>query len=870
MKENGENMEIKTDIKTGLTNSEVEERVRRGENNGNFDIKTKSVSRIIKDNVFTLFNLINVILAFFIALTGSWRNMLFMGVILCNIAIGIFQEIRSKRIIDKLSLISAPKAHVIRNGEERETPVSEIVLDDIMLLNAGGQVCADGLVAEGECEADESMITGESEPVLKKVGDEILSGSFIVSGTVKAAAIGVGAKSYANKITSKAKYVKKQDSEMMRSINKIIGTISVCILPFSLILFFKAIFITNQSLQRGVVSTAAAIIGMIPEGLVLLTSLALAVSSIKLAQKQTLCQDLFCVESLARVDVLCLDKTGTITEGCMEVTDIEKLDEGFDYETVLKEFCCAFPYANSTLSALRLRFGGEGEYKCTGTIPFSSARKWSAAGFDGKGAYILGAPNFILKQDALEPLMSKIEEYSSQGIRVLLLAKSESLPKDGEIPPDAEPKALIALSDKIRDSAPQTLDYFKRQGVTLKVISGDAPETVSNIAQRAGLEGAADNYIDASKLSDKEIAEAAEKYSVFGRVTPYQKLELVKALKAKGHKVAMTGDGVNDVMALKEADCSIAMQSGSDAARNVSQVVLLNSDFASMPLVVEEGRRSINNIQRSAALFLVKTIFSFLLAVLFLFVSAAYPFQPIQLTLISAITIGIPSFLLTLEINRNRVEGSFLSNVLKNALPGGLTVAIGIAVLLEIQSIMGIPQERLSVIAVFLTAASGFGVLFDVCRPFTKMRAVMFIGLLVLFVFIAGFFGKLFFIVDLTLSDWAILLIMTAAMWFLRRGIYRLISGLKSNEENRAVSPKIKKTIVTAVFIVSGVFALWFAAPLTDYFSLMNGNAPIIARKQDNGEYSGIFYDIKNGEIHMFGSSVNPAEASQRKENYDN
>lgn len=759
------------DITKGLTYAQAEEKAANGESNGSFDVKTKSVRRIFRDNIFTLFNLINVILAVLVALVGSYRNMLFMGVVLSNTAIGIFQEIRSKRVIDKLSLLSAPRAHLIRESAEVELPVSDIVKDDIMLLSAGRQVCADGIVLEGECEADESLVTGESDPVPKKVGDELLSGSFIVSGNVKAQAVRVGAESFSGKITSGAKSFKKRSSKMMRSINQLISVISICIFPFGIVLFYKALNITGQELSEGVTSTVAALIGMIPEGLVLLTSIALAVSAIRLAKRQTLCQDLYCVESLARVDVLCLDKTGTITEGCMEVTELIRIDKSFNAEKALGAAASCESNPNPTLKAIAEKYHTQTDLKAVKTVPFSSARKWSGAVFDGYGTLILGAPDFVLDKTALDTIAPTIKQFSEKGMRVLLLASSPEYLSGAVLPEKISPKALIVLSDKIRKSAPRTLEYFRKQGVTLKVISGDDPVTVYNVAKKAGLTG---KYIDATQIPDELLAEAAEKYSVFGRVTPLRKLELIKALKANGHTVAMTGDGVNDVLALKEADCSVAMQSGSDAARSVSQLVLLNSDFACMPLAVEEGRRSINNIERSASLFLVKTIFAFLLAVLFLILPFAYPFRPIQMTLISGITIGIPSFLLALEPNHNLIKGRFLSNVLKKSAPGGVTVALGIGALMVLQYIFELPQESTSTIAALLTGCVSFAVLFGICRPFNKRRGVMFIALIGLFSGAALLLPSLFYLVPLNMTEFILLLSLVSGAWLCLLGLNKL------------------------------------------------------------------------------------------------
>lgn len=764
-----------TDIKIGLTS----EQAANSESNGSFDIKTKSVGRILRDNIFTLFNLINLILAALLVYVGSYRNTLFMGVVICNTAIGIIQEIRSKRVIDRLSLISAPKAHLLRDGKETELPIAELVKNDIMLLSAGRQVCADGIILEGECEADESLVTGESDPVVKQVGDELLSGSFITVGNVKAQAVRVGAESFSGKITSSAKYIKRHSSEMMKSINRLISIVSVCIFPFGLILFYKALFVAQQELEEGVTSVAAALIGMIPEGLVLLTSIALAVSTIRLAQKQTLCQDLYCVESLARVDVLCLDKTGTITEGCMEITEMIRLDKAFDCDKALSALSASFSEPNPTLRAICEKYSTGTELKCLKAVPFSSAKKWSEAAFEDYGTVILGAPDFVLDKAAFAEIEPIVREYTGSGLRVLLLAFGKDIIHDNNLPDDLSAKALIVLSDKIRESAPQTLKYFRKQGVALKVISGDDPVTVSNVAKKAGLEGA-ENYVDASDISEEELSDAAEKYTVFGRVTPSRKLELIKALKSKGHKVAMTGDGVNDVPALKEADCSIAMQSGSDAARSVSQLVLLDSDFKSMPLAVEEGRRVINNIQRSASLFLVKTIFSFLLSAMFLVLpsSLQYPFEPIQMTLIGGITIGIPSFLLALEQNHNLVKGSFLSNVMKKAAPGGLAVTIGIGLLMAFQYILDIPDESASTIATLLTAFIGFAFLFGICVPFNKRRGAMFIVLVGLFTGAALLLPRLFSLTPLSLTEFIVLVLLAAVALVCMLGLNMLANRI--------------------------------------------------------------------------------------------
>ncbi len=852
-------MRYNTDIRIGLTAAEVRERAARGECNGSFSVKTRSVPRIIHDNLFTLFNLVNALLALLVALTGSYKNMLFMGVILSNIAIGVIQEIRSKRAIDRLTVISAPKAKLLRDGREISADVSEVVTDDLLLLASGRQVCADAVLREGSCEADESLLTGESDPVHKEAGDELLSGSFIVSGTGIAQVIRVGADAYANRLTKDAKYEKKPSSEMMQSIDKIISTVSVCIIPFALVLFFKAIFVIGEEPARGIVSTVAALIGMIPEGLVLLTSIALAVSSVRLAKRNTLCQELYCIENLARVDVLCLDKTGTITEGRMQVEQLLPLDPTFDHEAALNALAASLTDPNPTLSAVMARYSAGTSLICTSSVPFSSARKWSSASFGENGTYILGAPEFVLKRERYELIRSRISVHTAEGKRVLLLAHSPYTADGAALPECISPKALLVLSDRIRDSAPDTLRYFAQQGVDIRIISGDDPVTVSGVAQRAGLEGA-ERCIDLSAVPEEDIPAAAQSYKVFGRVTPQQKLALINALKAAGHKVAMTGDGVNDVAALKAADCSVAMQTGSDAARNVSQLVLVDSDLSSLPLVVAEGRRCINNIQRSASLFLGKTVFSFLLAVIFLFIPYTYPFRPIQMTLISALTIGIPSFLLTLEPDHNRVRGGFLGTVLRRAFPCGIAVTVGIILLQICQGLFDVSSDSISAMSMLLTGVVCFGALYITCRPLDVKRGVMLGALAALFAGACMMFPDMFYVVALTPAQWGMLgacCVMSLAALSAAAQISRRITDKHSG---RSVPIAVKRAAAAVVFVLSALFAVWFGALMADYISLANGGEPLVAQMESDGRYHGILYDIDGGGIEIFGHSVRPAE----------
>ncbi len=745
----------------GLSAAQVEARVSQGLTNGEGEIKTKSVKSIVLGNILTPFNLLNLALASLIVLVGSYKNLLFLGVIFFNTLIGTVQEIRAKKTIDKLSLVAAPRAEVVRGGKAASIPTGGVVLDDILLLRAGGQICADCVVREGSCEVNESLVTGESDPVVKTVGDPLLSGSFVVSGSCRAQAERVGAESYASRISSSAKYLKKPNSEIMRVLNRIIQVIGVLLVPIGGLLFYKQMFASNMPFGQAVVSTVAALVGMIPEGLVLLTSVVLAVSVLRLSAHKTLVQELYCIETLARVDVLCLDKTGTITEGSMQVEELLPLDPCADCQAALEALTSALADDNPTFRALREAYPGDPGWECVRREPFSSARKWSGAEFTGRGCYLTGAPEFLL-EGAYPEVLAQAADFASRGQRVLLLAHAPGPFPERQLPQGLRPLAFLLLSDTIRPEAPETLRYFASQGVELKVISGDNAATVSYIAQKAGLANA-EQYVDASTLqTEEELRAAASRYTVFGRVTPQQKLELIRALKEQGHTVAMTGDGVNDVMALKEADCSVAMASGSDAARTVSQLVLLDSNFASMPRVVQEGRRAINNLQRSASLFLVKAFFSAIIAVFFLFVPVGYPFQPIQFTLINMFTIGIPSFVLALEPNRDRIRGKFLVNILKKSLPGMLTMAANVMLLVPVSLFLAWDASQLSTLAVVLTGFTGLMNLFRVCSPFRWPRRILFYTMATGFLVAMLAFHPFFSLVPLTASMAAALLPMAA------------------------------------------------------------------------------------------------------------
>ncbi len=720
------------DVNQGLSEQQVRARVEAGLTNQTSRAPGKTTSQILRGNLMTLFNLLNLVLAILVISVGSYKNALFMIVIILNAVIGTVQELRAKKTVEKLSVISAPTAFAVRSGKEVKLGVSELVLDDVMVLKTGMQICADGSVLAGEVEVNESLLTGESDPILKRPGDALMSGSFVVSGQASARVEKVGDDNYAAQLTRDAQKMKKPNSELMKSLNALIRVISVVILPLGAALFIKSRFFLHESVQDGVVSTVAAMVGMIPEGLILLTSVALAVGVIRLAQRKTLVQELYCMETLARVDVLCLDKTGTITEGSMELQEILPL-EG-DEQGVRDSMALlsgAMKDDNPTFAALRVAFPAASDSAPLKVVPFSSARKWSGARFEKQGSLVLGAGEFVLGEN-YRLIRERVEQCAQKGQRVLVLAQSDQ-DFEGEqgLPGGLRPVALLALADKIRPEAGDTLRFFAEQDVDLRVISGDNPKTVAAVAARAGLKDA-QRCVDASTLkTEEQLFQAAAQYKVFGRVTPQQKCALVRALKAQGHVVAMTGDGVNDVPALKEADCSVAMAAGSDAARQVAQLVLLDNNFASMPHVVLEGRRVINNIRRSASLFLTKTLFSFLLAIISLIFGAGYPFEPIQLTLFSAITIGIPSFFLAMEPNKARIQGKFLQTVIRQAAPGALCIVLGVQ---SITALASGSAAQMSTMATLYAVLVGLTVLFRVCRPFNPNRVELFIGCCALFI----------------------------------------------------------------------------------------------------------------------------------------
>ncbi len=779
---------LETNPETGLSSAQAQDRMDAGWGNLPIDPPGKTVGQIIKSNIFTYFNMLFFVLAAFVLVFGTWQNAMFLGVVFANIAIGIVQELRSKRTLDKLTLLTAPHGFVIRDGRQRKIPTSEMVRDDIVVFSAGSQIYADAVVVSGECSANEALITGEADEIKKTPGSELLSGSFVVSGECRARLTQVGADSYANRLTLEAKEAKPpQQSEMMRSLTRLVQVIGIAIIPLGVLMAVKEIVWLGRSVSDGVVATVASLIGMIPEGLYLLTSMALAAGVVRLAQKKTLVHDMGCIETLARVDVLCVDKTGTVTENKMTVEDVvplcpDRFEEG-DIRLIMADYVGAMRADNDTMAALRRYFTGEVKQPAVKAVPFTSAKKFGGVSFHEDETYLLGAPDVLLGE-RYGKYAAQIDAYSAKGCRVLLLALYDGQPDDEALDADMLPISLILLSNKIRAEAPDTFKYFAEQGVAIKVISGDNAMAVSEVAKRAGIKGA-ESYVDARTLeTDEDIAAAVEKYTVFGRVTPDQKRRFVRALKAAGHTVAMTGDGVNDVLALKEADCSIAMASGSDAASQVSHIVLLESNFAAMPSVVAEGRRVINNIERSAALFLVKNIFSFSLAVISLIFTLPYPVTSAQMSLVSALTIGAPGFVLAMEPNTARIKGKFLPNVIYRALPGGLTDLILVLGVILFCMVFKVGENMMSTVCAIILNIVGLMVVHYTCKPYNLLRKAMMTGLTVAFVFCVLLLPQLFTLTSLDLPGAMILvvfaLLSAPALMVIRRAQDKLKSGIDS------------------------------------------------------------------------------------------
>lgn len=787
---------------TGLTDEEVRQRVEEGFTNRT-DISTdKTTKEIVVSNVFTYFNLIFLVITILLIMVGSFRNLTFLPIIIGNTVIGIVQEIRAKKTLEKMSLLNAPHADVIRNGSVKQISTDELVKDDVILLTAGKQICADAVVISGNIQVNESLLTGEADEVEKTEGSTLMSGSFVVSGECYARLEKVGNESYISKLSLEAKSMGgKEQSEMIRSINLIVKWVGIVIIPIGLILFWQSHFVNGESITKSVTSTVAAIIGMIPEGLYLLTTVALALSTMKLARKKVLLHDMKSIETLARVDVLCVDKTGTITEPDMKLKEIFlcknsgadgtqtalTLDE---IKSLILDYANASVDNNATMLALKA-YAAEALTNNTSALhrtavsqqAFSSSLKYGSVTFSD-GTYLLGAPEFIMHED-----FARIEEeiilYADKGDRVLLFARYDGENVENGINGSVTPLGFVALANPIRENAVKTFEYFKSQGVAIKVISGDNPRTVSRIAIQAGIESA-ESFVDAATLdTEDKIADAVNKYTVFGRVTPKQKKQLVKALQAKGHTVAMTGDGVNDILAMKDADCSVAMASGSEAAAQAAQVVLLDSDFAHMPDVVYEGRRVVNNIQRSASLFLVKNIFSLLLSLFSVILMVTYPLEPAQVSLISMFTIGVPGFLLALEQNKDRIKGHFITNVMLKALPGGLTDVIAVGALVVCGEVFCISDASIGTIATLVLSVVGFMILFKISEPLNGMKYAVIIGNIAGLVFSGFFLKKLFALTDLSNICILLMIVFGFAAESLFRNLTLLVEKMRGSYEKK-------------------------------------------------------------------------------------
>lgn len=793
---------------TGLTNEEVQERIAQGQVNNNENPNTRTYKQIIMENTLTFFNFLNLVLLVLVLLVGSYKNSMFVGIIFINTVIGIIQEVRAKKTIDKLAILTESKTVVLREGKKWKISTEKLVVDDLIFLKAGEQVPADAKILEGNLEVNESLLTGEADNLPKNPGDELFSGSFVTAGQACCQIIHVGSDNYASRITSEAKEFKRHNSELRNSLNAILKVISIIIVPMGAMLFYKQYYFVGDNIRDSVVNMVAAVLGMIPEGLVLLTSVALTLGALKLAQKKTLVQELYCIETLARVDTLCLDKTGTITEGTMCVEAVESYPPVYDeisgeaagnktesgeskndrtessdlvevsaaseisavsaaeaiakedgssilspreeseagtetysqedpekireIEHIMGNLLSVLKDQNATADALRARFKVSQDMELDHVIPFSSDRKYSGAAFKDTGTYLMGAVQFLFPEGNPE-LAEYCSGFAKEGLRVLVVAHSENVNEGTEIPAGLEPIGLLLLTDVIRAEAPDTLAYFESQGVDLKVISGDDPVTVSAIARRAGLKNA-EQYVDATTITTQEqMDEAVATYSVFGRVTPQQKQAMVKSLQAQKHTVAMTGDGVNDVLALKEADCSIAMAEGSDAAKNIANVVLLDSNFAAMPEIVNQGRRVVNNIRTAASMFLIKTIFSVLLSLITIFFGDSYPFEPIQMSLISACAVGIPTFLLAQENNYEKIDHTFLRHVFMNAFPAAVTITGCVfSVMLVCQNVYH-SNAMLNTACVLVTGWNYMAALKTVYAPLNTYRKVIIYSMQVIF-----------------------------------------------------------------------------------------------------------------------------------------
>ena len=779
----GEIQRVIPDYRVGLSPEQIRVREENGWTNDEVASPGLTTKEIVHNNIFTYFNLIFLILAILLCLVGSFRNLTFLPVIIGNTLIGIIQEIRSKKVLDKLTMLNAPRAEVIRGGVSLNLEANKLVVDDIVVFRAGNQICADAIVEAGEVQVNESLLTGESDEITKKRGDRLMSGSFVVSGSCHARLDKVGADSYISQLTLEAKAMQQgEQSEMIRSLDKLVKVVGIALIPIGSILFVQSYFFNHDTFRQSIISMVAAVLGMIPEGLYLLASVALAVSAMRLASKKVLLHDMKSIETLARVNVLCVDKTGTITEDSMCVSEVAKA-KAYDEEKMpelnqlIGDFVKGMDADNSTMRAMKEHFTEHSEKVPKKVIPFSSTVKYSGAIFED-GAYVLGAPEFVLREDYTK-YQGRIEQYTSKGFRVLVFGSYVGEPDGKPLTGSVIPLGYILLLNKVRKEAPATFKYFADQGVAIKVISGDNPITVSETAKQAGIEGA-ENYVDAGTLkTEADIALAVSKYTVFGRVVPEQKRQFVQALKAQGMTVAMTGDGVNDVLALKDADCSVAMASGSDAAVQASQVVLLESDFSRMPEVVLEGRRVVNNIQRSASLFLVKNIFSFLLAIFSAVFMITYPLEPSQVSLISMYTIGIPAFFLALQPNRDIIKGHFLTNVFLKALPAGLTDVLAVGALVVFGQTFGVASKDISTAATMLLAIVGFMILYRICQPMNALRMIVWIGCVIGLLGCSIFLPQLFAITGMSKKCIMLFVVFSIATEPVLRYLTKLIEWLR-------------------------------------------------------------------------------------------
>ena len=718
-------------VKVGLTSEQVEMRIESGCNNEVKSKNTKTYASIILGNIFTFFNLLSFVVAGALLVVGSWKDCFFLIIVVANMLIGIIQEVKAKKTIEKISLVSSPMAVVIRDKVESKIPVNEVVLDDIIMLQTGKQICADCIILEGTVEVNESLLTGESVAIKKTKGDVLYSGSFVVGGKCHARVDKVGNNTYSSKLAAQAKQYQKPNSELMGTLNVIITAIGILILPLGFLMFRNNYLQLDSDVVLTIEKTAGSIIGMIPAGMFLLTSMALAVGVIKLAKKRTLVQDLYSIEMLARTDVLCLDKTGTITDGTMKVNSVVQIKTDLKYtlDDLIGSMLTALDDNNQTSRALITHFGYSKDLPADVVLPFNSTRKMSGVTFTTGETFVFGAPEYVLKTKNAQ-VDSLVKTYASKGFRVLLFAQCDGAIKDDKIPQKRIPVAIVVIEDHIREDAAETIEWFKQNNVAIKIISGDNPITVSEVSRRVGVDNA-DKYISLEGLSQQQVIDAADQYTVFGRVSPEQKSILIKALKAKGHKVAMTGDGVNDILALKEADCSIAMASGSEATRLVSNLVLLDSNFSSLPSVVSEGRRVINNIQKSSSLYLMKTIYTMLLSVFCLIMTIDYPFSTKQVLLLEFFVIGIPSFVLALQPNNERIKGKFLPTLLSKALPGALLLFLNVIACFFFDRVIGTDGQYTTMASLALTFV-GLVVLFRLCKPFDVFRGIMFAAMITL------------------------------------------------------------------------------------------------------------------------------------------